>query len=482
VTDLDDQSGSTLGERFRLVKQLGRGGMGAVYLAEDLSVPLETAGREVAVKLIKANLIDDEGAIKRFAREAVTIGKLTHPHIVAFRGTGDVAGVHWLAMEYLRGQTLRQRIETGGPLPWRQSLDVVQQVTSALAAAHAQGVLHRDLKPDNVMLLESDDPRAQGSIHVKLLDFGIAKQIDAEAMTMTGTGLIVGTPGFIAPEVIVGGPNDDPRADLYALGALWFEMVTATKPFEASTPFALAMKHVQEAPPRPNAVRPFSPIPLPVEDAILRLLEKRPEARPRSAMALQGVLDHLINTADNPPEPSSSTLRTTRDLGASQATETGFTPLSPIPPTKVGQTQPLGSTPGRMSGPDDLAPSARTLGDELESSAPTMSAGLSSRPILAPVPAPRSKAPIAIVAGVAVVVIILAAVVTSERRESRRNRHPEPVPVTAPAPPPPPVAPPPVAEPPPVVAPAPPPVAEPPPVTPVKPVKIKKKPKLLLDE
>jgi serine/threonine-protein kinase len=484
VTDVDDQSGTTLGERFKLVRQLGRGGMGAVYLAEDLSVPLGDAGREVAVKLIKANLVDDPGAIKRFAREAVTIGKLSHPHIVGFRGTGDVAGVHWLAMEYLRGTTLRERVEQNGAVPWRVSLEVVAQIASALAAAHAQGVLHRDLKPDNVMLVDvAGAPRADGDVHVKLLDFGIAKQIDAEAMTMTGTGSIVGTPGFIAPEVIVGGPNDDPRADLYALGALWFEMITGTKPFEANTPFALAMKHVQEAPPRPNVIRPFSPVPQPVEDAILRLLAKDPDERPKSAFALGGIVDHLIATADNPPEPSSSTLRTERNLGIGQATETGFMPLSLLPPTK-GQTQPLGSTPSRIRGPNngDRAASARTRDDDNDpptaQAEPLAPVAPTPNPLMRPVPPGTRRA-----AAVAVVVALLAAlVVAGLSRRARQIERPRPPPQTVPPPAPtsaPPILPSPT--PPPAVS-APPPPAPPPEPPPTRPRPPRRKPKLLLGE
>jgi eukaryotic-like serine/threonine-protein kinase len=316
---LDDLSGTTLDGRFQLLRQLGRGGMGAVYLADDTAGPadLEGAWPRVAVKVIKGGLVDDPAAIKRFEREALTIGRLKHPHIVGYRGTGKVGSVQWLAMEFLDGQSLRERIAQTGPVPWRLSLDIVAQIVDGLAAAHAAGVLHRDLKPDNVMLVGP----AQ-SPTVKLLDFGIAKQTGPEAMTMTGTGLIVGTPGFIAPEVIVGGGTDDPRSDLYAVGVLWFEMVTGARPFDASTPFGLAMKHVQEPAPRPNSVRPFSPVPSPVEDMIVRLLEKTPEKRPASAQALRAIVASLVQVADNPVEPSSSRLGTEPNLETTDATET----------------------------------------------------------------------------------------------------------------------------------------------------------------
>ena len=350
TSGVDDLSGTTLGARFRLLRQLGRGGMGAVYLAEDLAGATDSGALpRVAVKVIKGGLVDDPAAIKRFEREAVTIGRLNHPHIVGYRGTGEVGGVHWLAMEFLDGQSLRQRIAAQGAIPWRITLDIMAQIADGLAAAHAAGVLHRDLKPDNVMLI--GDAAAPT---VKLLDFGIAKQTDGETMTMTGTGLIVGTPGFIAPEVIVGAVSDDPRSDLYALGVMWFEMVTGARPFDANTPFALAMKHVQEQPPRPNSIRPFSPVPGPVEDAIVRLLEKTPEKRPDSAMAFAGVIAHLIDIADHPIEPSTSQVRTSPDLRATDATETGFSPLPSLspktaPPTSVIDA-PLSVPSSRSSG------------------------------------------------------------------------------------------------------------------------------------
>jgi eukaryotic-like serine/threonine-protein kinase len=434
-TGVDDLSGTMLGARFRLLRQLGRGGMGAVYLAEDTAGVADGAGAfpRVAVKVIKGGLVDDPAAIKRFEREAITIGRLNHPHIVGYRGTGEVAGVHWLAMEFLDGQSLRERIATAGPLPWRLSLDVIGQITDGLAAAHAAGVLHRDLKPDNVMLVGDNDKPT-----VKLLDFGIAKQTGGEAMTMTGTGLIVGTPGFIAPEVIVGAVTDDPRSDLYALGVMWFEMVTGARPFDANTPFALAMKHVQEAAPRPNTIRPFSPIPSPVEDTIVRLLEKSPERRHQSAKVLAATIARLVEIADNPPEPASSQLRTTHDLRESDATETGFSPF----PSSSGTLPPA-----------PLAP-------------PPPPAA-----VVAPAPASTSRMPV-LVAGLAIIAILIVAIVVVTSRTPSTTPTPPPVitatPPTPPptsTPPPPPVTAPPPATPPPVTAPTPPP---PPPKTPTK--------------
>lgn len=444
VTDVDDLSGSTLAGRFRLLRQLGRGGMGAVYLADDLSLAGTPEAAPIAVKVIKSALLDDASAVKRFEREAVAVGKLNHPNIVGFRGTGSFGGISWLAMEFLEGSSLRERIAATGAVSWRESLSIMAQIADGLAAAHAQAVVHRDLKPDNVMLVNTP----AGPV-VKLLDFGIAKQVDAEAMTMTGTGLVVGTPGFIAPEVIVGGPADDPRSDLYALGVVWFEMLTGSKPFDAPTPFALALKHVQEPAPRVNAIRPFTPVPAPVEAAVMQLLEKSPDRRPATAEVLLKHLQALIYDADHPLEPATSTLRTAQDLSLDQKTETNF------------QSQP------------NLA------------IAPTLVSPATVTPPTAIIQRPQGAPFAAIAGGVVIIVLVIAVVVLALRTPQApvvATPAPTPTPTVAPV-----VAPvttPPVVAPPPVVS-----TPTPPVVSPVDTAndpdggkaKKPKKPKLLLD-
>jgi serine/threonine protein kinase len=358
----DELIGRVLGGRFRLTKQLGVGGMGAVYLATD-----QETQTDVALKVIRPNLVDDREAIERFQREARAVGGLQHPHIVGFVGAGDDHGVHWLAMEFLRGRSLKEQISTRGAMPWRETLPLLRQMLLGLQAAHERGVIHRDLKPDNVMLCGGIGE----AIVVKLLDFGIAKQMNTEGMTMTGTGVVVGTPGFVAPEVIVHGTSNDPRSDLYSVGVMWFEMLTASKPFDAPTPFAISMRHVTEAPPRPTALLPFAPVPAPVEDLLLRLLAKKPEARPATAKALIGMLDELALKAERPIEPASSTVDTEIDLLQSDKTETSMNTIDP-----------------------------------------RLVAASSSTALLAAPPAPRSRAPLVIgAAAVVVVVAVVAAVV-----------------------------------------------------------------------
>jgi serine/threonine-protein kinase len=281
----DELSGRLLGARFRLEQKLGAGGMGAVYAALD-----ELKHELVAIKIIRESLSENPEAIQRFEREVRATAALRHPNIVRFLDAGQEGGLRWLAMELLHGSTLKDRIRSQNAIAWRDTLPILHGIVLALRAAHAAGLIHRDLKPENVFLADEPD----GSVRVKLLDFGVAKHTTLEeGMTMTGTGIVVGTPGFVAPEVVLHGVADDPRSDFYGLGATWFEMLTGSKPFSAATPFALAMRHLNEKPPRPTDLLPFSPIPAPVEDLLLRLLEKTPNARPKDADELLAALAHL---------------------------------------------------------------------------------------------------------------------------------------------------------------------------------------------
>ncbi len=279
-----------LGGRYRMTRLLGRGGMGAVWVAHD-----EHGGADVAVKVVKASLLDDAAALTRFRREMAVVAGLAHDNIVRGLAAGEDDGVLWLAMELLHGQTLRERLDGRGRMPWQESLGVVRDVVRGLGAAHAAGVVHRDLKPENIMVVHdgTDGPR------VKLLDFGVAKasSVDAAQSSMTGTGFIIGTPGYVAPEVVLEGKTSDPRSDFYALGVVWFELLTGVKPFTAKTPFALAMRHAHEPPPTLNDVAPFAPVPAPVEAVVGRLMAKSPDERPPDTATLLVLLDGLERAA-----------------------------------------------------------------------------------------------------------------------------------------------------------------------------------------
>lgn len=332
--------GETLAGRYRVEELIGTGGMGSVYVAVQ-----EPLGRKVALKCIRSVLTDDELAVKRFIQEARAISQLQHPNIVTLHDFGqDDDGTLFIAMELLRGESLRQRIERDGPLAPSESVVVIRDIARALAHAHAAGIVHRDLKPDNVMLSEL----VGHGRSVKVVDFGVAKlaQTEKGEAALTGTGHVVGTPGYIAPEQM-NGVLDDPRSDLYALGVVWFEALTGASPFDGDTPMKKAFQHLTEPPPRPSARRPG--VPPACEDLILRLLEKKPEERPPSAAALLELLEHidasggthLTHTpgALSPSAPTVETSLVPQESGSGEGAVDGYVDeLSPRPPPPFALT------------------------------------------------------------------------------------------------------------------------------------------------
>ena len=338
-----------------MVRVLGRGGMGAVWLARD-----QRAEVEVAIKVVKASLVEDEAALTRFRREMKVMAGLSHDNIVRGLDAGEDSGVLWLAMELLHGETLRERLDARGRLPWQESLAVVRQISRGLGAAHRAGIVHRDLKPENIMLVPgAPDRGGDGDVLVKLLDFGVAKasQVEGGQSSMTGTGFIVGTPGYVAPEVVLEGKTNDPRTDFYALGVVWFEMVTGQKPFSAKTAFALAMRHAHERPPSFAEIAPFAPVPTPVENVVQRLMAKSPEERPPDADTLEMLVDGLEKgalaaAAGTPlPEAFEATLTDVRD--APNGTAIVPLKLTPTPrpsaPASLTPATGLAPTPGAAS-------------------------------------------------------------------------------------------------------------------------------------
>jgi eukaryotic-like serine/threonine-protein kinase len=214
----------TVGGRYRLGERLGHGGMGEVYVAHDLRLD-----REVALKLLRADLADQDGMRERVVAEARLAARLTHPHVVGVLDTGEQDGRPFVVMERLSGRTLRDEL-TDGPLPEERARDVGLQVLRALAAAHGVGIVHRDVKPGNIL--------DAGVGTWKVADFGIAKWVHADE-TLTGTGELLGSPSYIAPERIEG-EQAGPASDLYAVGVLLYEALSGRKPFEGDDPLALA--------------------------------------------------------------------------------------------------------------------------------------------------------------------------------------------------------------------------------------------------
>jgi serine/threonine-protein kinase len=261
---------SLLGGRYRLVRPIARGGMAEVWEAHD-----EILDRAVAVKVLHRHLATDAVFGERFRREAVAAARLSHPHVVAVFDTGVDEGLAYIVMELVRGATLRQLLADRGALRPARAVQVAGQVAEALEYAHAQGTIHRDVKPGNVLV--TDEGR------VKVTDFGIAKaastSVDVEA-DLTQTGAIVGTARYLAPEQVDGGPQDR-RTDVYSLGVVLYEMLCGRPPYTADTELAVAMQHVHATPVAPRQVR--AGIPRALEAVVLKAMAKAPEDRFDSA-------------------------------------------------------------------------------------------------------------------------------------------------------------------------------------------------------
>ncbi len=331
-------TGQLIGGRYRLGDRLGQGGMGVVYTATQ-----ESLARPVALKVLQPMLAQDDEAILRFKAEAERAGRLAHPHIVQILDFGHEPGASaWIAMELLKGQSLAARIERG-PLSEAEVVRIAKETLSALEAAHAAHLVHRDLKPDNIFL--ADVPGIGTS--VKVLDFGIAKLLDDEsAGKLTATGMLIGTPLYMAPEQ-ARGSDVDQRADLYALGAVLYEALTGKPPFTGKNYNALLYSVLSETPVPIDSFRPdISPE---LARVVARAMEKTPEARWQSANAMAEALRTLHPSEHLPvmrtPTPSHAPLATAPTMA------------TPVP------AEPLGATTPAMGGAahDGVAPLASVV-------------------------------------------------------------------------------------------------------------------------
>jgi formylglycine-generating enzyme required for sulfatase activity/predicted Ser/Thr protein kinase len=268
-------SGRVLG-RFRVIGPLGRGGMAAVFRAEET-----TLGREVALKVLPAALMEQDGFLERFEREAQLIAQLEHPNIVPLYASGIDEGIPWMALRLVTDGTLQERLEAGN-LDVEAGLRVFAQVARALDHAHARGILHRDLKPQNVLL--------GGDGTAYLADFGIARMLSGNS-ALTGTGMMLGTPSYMAPEQARGGELG-PACDIYALAVMLYRWLCGTVPFDADTPMAVMMKHI-EAPVPPE---PMDSLSESVKSVVLTGLAKDPKQRWDSASAMMSALNHALHT------------------------------------------------------------------------------------------------------------------------------------------------------------------------------------------
>ena len=263
MPDVPDLFAADLAPRYRVERELGSGGMATVYLAHDLR-----HDRRVAVKVMRPELGASLGA-ERFLQEIRIAARLRHPHILPVHDSGEAGGQLWYAMPYVEGESLRQRLARGGPLPLEEALRIATQVLGALAYAHAQGVVHRDIKPENI-LLEGD--------HAVVADFGVARALSAAGdERLTGTGLAMGTPSYMSPEQATAARDLDGRSDIYAMGCVLYEMLAGQAPFVGATPQQVLARHAIDPVPSLRTVR--GTVPAHVEEAIVRALAKAPVDR-----------------------------------------------------------------------------------------------------------------------------------------------------------------------------------------------------------
>src|SRR5918997_3410810 len=261
--------------RYRIVGRLGSGGMADVYCAEDTQL-----GRRIALKLLHRRFAEDAEFVERFRREASSAAGLNHPHVVQVFDRGQWDGTYYIAMELLEGRNLKQVVHDHGALEPALAVDLVLQILKAERFAHRRGVVHRDIKPHNVIV--DDEGRA------KVTDFGIAR---AGSSDMTETGSIMGTAQYLSPEQAQGQPVDA-RSDLYSIGIVLFELLTGRPPFDAESPVTIALKQVAEAPVRPRDLNPAVP---PGLDAVaMRALRKEPAERFQSADEMIAALESAL--------------------------------------------------------------------------------------------------------------------------------------------------------------------------------------------
>src|SRR4051812_40835026 len=250
--------------RYRALKRLGSGGMAEVWCAED-----EVLGRRVALKLLGGRFATDPEFRERFRREAQAAAGLTHPDIVGIFDRAGRGGTPYIAMELVDGQTLKELVQQRGPLPSQMAVELTEQILRALGYAHRRGIVHRDVKPQNVIL----DPEGQA----KVADFGIARAANSQ---MTQAGAMIGTVQYLSPEQANGFPVDR-RSDLYSTGIVLYELLTGNVPFDGEAPISIALKHVNELPVPPGQLQPgISPA---LEAVVLRALEKDPNRRYQTA-------------------------------------------------------------------------------------------------------------------------------------------------------------------------------------------------------
>src|ERR687894_2515631 len=267
--------GTLIGERYRLEEKIGAGGMSTVYRAFD-----PTLERWVAIKLMHSNISSDPDQLERFRREARAVARLSHPHVVTVIDFGEDDGTPYIVLEYVEGETLKDRIRRMGGLPVDEAIAYAIEIGRALSAAHAARLVHRDVKPQNALV--NSDGRA------KVTDFGIARSLEAQGLTMTGR--VLGTTDYVSPEQAMG-EQVGPQSDVYSLGVCLYEMLTGDVPFKADTQVAVAMKHVREPLPDVQRMRPE------VSSVVAAIVDRATAKEPANRYATADEMVHDLEEA-----------------------------------------------------------------------------------------------------------------------------------------------------------------------------------------
>jgi beta-lactam-binding protein with PASTA domain/predicted Ser/Thr protein kinase len=265
-----------LGDRYEIQSVLGQGGMAKVFKGHD-----RVLGRDVAVKVLSPQFAGDDQFVTRFRREAQAAAALNHPNIVSVFDTGSQGDVHYIVMEYVEGRTLRDAIRAEGPLHPDRAAEISLAVAKALSSAHQAGLVHRDIKPGNIMLTSNGE--------VKVMDFGIARTATGD--TLTQTAAVLGTASYLSPEQAQGEPVDA-RSDIYSLGCVLYEMLTVRPPFSGDSPVAIAYKHVRDDPVPPSRLN--TDVPADLESVVLKAMAKNPENRYQTADELRQDLERVL--------------------------------------------------------------------------------------------------------------------------------------------------------------------------------------------
>jgi serine/threonine-protein kinase len=307
-------TGTVVDSRYKILSRLGTGGMADVFLAED-----QQLGRKVALKLLHRRFAEDPDFVERFRREAQAAAGLQHPNVVSVYDRGAYDGTYYIAMEYLPGRSLKQLIRQEAPLEPVRAIDITVQILKAARFAHRRGVIHRDLKPHNVIVDDSG--------HAKVTDFGIAR---AGASDMTETGSIMGTAQYLSPEQAQGHPVGA-TSDLYSVGVVLYELLTGRVPFEAESAVTIALKHVSEAPTPPSVFNPE--IPPELEQVVLWSMNKDPADRPADADQFITVLERVKETIVSGARGQ----RTASMPAIAGAMAFGALPVAAAPPTTSAQ-------------------------------------------------------------------------------------------------------------------------------------------------